>query len=295
MLNKKNGTRKVSQRFLASMLLFLFVITPMTSLIGVELVTAIDVKAKELDTPYVLPAELLNEKPKTFPELEYKAFYDIELSNKYLDTLRDSYIALEYTICPNEYTPRAIEAMNREQTRLEEIIKKVEADIEIYTKWETEFPYTAKTYLFLRQNGFSRPVACAIIGNMMVEVGGNLDTADLRPEVYSEYIKPGHFYGLCQWSVEYYPQIAGASFETQLNFLLNNIESEFNTFGGLYQKGFTYNDFISMTDPAEAAFAFARVYERCADWSRDLRRPTAIKAFDYFKLTHELSYEQTMN
>jgi hypothetical protein len=299
MLNKKEDVSQASQRFLALGLLTLFIIIPVVSLIANGFVTVLEVKAKDRMAAFELPQELLNEKPKTFPELEYKALYDIELSKEYLTELQDSYIALEYAICPNEYTPRAIESMNNELIRLKEIIVKIEADIETYTRWKEEFPYMSETYMFLRRNGYSDIVACGIIGNMMVETGGNIDfenqiwCKDLRPLVYSEYIKPGQYFGLCQWSIKYNPSIVTKSFEEQLDFLLDTLEYEFNVFGYLYKDGFEYEDFknMSATDDdviakkiatSEAAYAFAKAYERCASWSCGLRRGPSVKAYEYF-------------
>ena len=39
-----------------------------------------------------------------------------------------------------------------------------------------------------------------------------------------------------------------------------------------------------MTDPAEAALAFAQLYERCRSGSYELRQEAAIEAYEYFNL-----------
>ena len=60
-----------------------------------------------------------------------------------------------------------------------------------------------------------------------------------------------------------------------------DIAVEFKTFGFCYQKGFTYQDFLAMEDPGEAAIAFAKVYERCGN-SYTLRANCARQAFEFF-------------
>ena len=146
-------------------------------------------------------------------------------------------------------------------------------------QWEEEYYYATKVWEYLRQKGFSQEVTCAIIGNMMIETSGG--SLDLKPNIYSP---SGNYYGLCQWSKEYYPEAHGLSFEQQLEFLLNNIEWEINTFGKNYEAGFKYEDFLTMDDPAEAALAFAKSYERCGPVSYELRQEAAIKAYEYFNL-----------
>jgi hypothetical protein len=142
---------------------------------------------------------------------------------------------------------------------------------------EEEHYYATKVWEYLRQKGFSQEVTCAIIGNMMIETSGG--SLDLNPIIYSP---SGNYYGLCQWSKKYYPEAHGLSFEQQLEFLLNNIEWEINTFGKCYKEGFKYKDFLAMTDPAEAALAFAKSYERCGPASYEMRQEAAEKAYEYF-------------
>lgn len=146
-------------------------------------------------------------------------------------------------------------------------------------KWEEEHYYATKVWEHLRQRGFSQEVTCAIIGNMMIETSGG--SLDLNPDIYSP---SGNYYGLCQWSKKYYPEAHGLSFKQQLEFLLNSIEWEINTFGKCYKEGFKYEDFLNMTDPAEAALAFAKSYERCSSVSYEMRQEAALKAYNYFDL-----------
>jgi hypothetical protein len=146
-------------------------------------------------------------------------------------------------------------------------------------QWEEEYYYTTKVWKYLRQKGFNQEVTCAIIGNMMIETSGG--SLELKPYIYSP---SGNYYGLCQWSKKYYPEAHGLSFEQQLEFLLNNAEWEINTFGKKYKDGFKYKDFLAMDDPAEAALAFAKSYERCGSASYEMRQVAALEAYEYFNL-----------
>jgi hypothetical protein len=114
---------------------------------------------------------------------------------------------------------------------------------------------------------------------MMIECGGH--TLELEPNIYS----PGKaFYGICQWSARYYPEIIGTDFETQLAFLVETMPTEFDGFSYCFKKGFSYDEFLAMEDPAEAALAFAKVYERCGSGSYELRQRAAKTAYNYFVL-----------
>ena len=146
-------------------------------------------------------------------------------------------------------------------------------------QWEEEYYYATKTWEYLRQRNFSQAATCGIIGNMMIETSGG--TLDLKPNIYSP---SGNYYGLCQWSLKYYPGSKDLPFEHQLDYLLGTMPWEFNTFGWLYKKGFTFEDFIALEDPEEAALIFAKVYERCSSASYKLRQEAALKASSYFNL-----------
>jgi hypothetical protein len=146
-------------------------------------------------------------------------------------------------------------------------------------KWEEEYYYATNVWKFLRQRNFSQAAACGIIGNMMVETSGS--TLALKPYIYSP---SGNYYGLCQWSKKYYSGAFELPFEYQLDYLLGTISWEFKTFGWLYKEGFTLEDFLNLEDPAEAALAFAKVYERCGPASYGLRQQAAEVAYEYFNL-----------
>lgn len=224
--------------------------------------------------------ELLNNNPILFNNIKYKTFYDIYSGEDYISNIDVLINRLSSAINTEEYTNSAAMLMEQEILRLSEIKLAVTSDIEHYRLWETEYYYATRTWMFLKQKGYSDVIASAIIGNIMVEVGGN--TLDIDPYLYDA--ATGRYYGLCQWSLKHRPGVDGISFEEQLDYLISDIEKEFKAFGFCYKKGFTYNDFISMTDPAEAALAFAKVYERCASFSYKLRKPAAKQAFEYFNL-----------
>ena len=135
--------------------------------------------------------------------------------------------------------------------------------------------YAAIVYEYLTLRNFSKASACGIIGNMMIETSGG--TLDLKPYVYSP---SGNFYGLCQWSTKYYSGAKDLPFEHQLDYLLGTMPWEFKTFGWLYKDDFDFENFIQMKDPAEAALAFAVVYERCGPASYNLRKEAAVKAYN---------------
>ena len=223
------------------------------------------------------PEIILIDTPIAFTELTYIPLYDIELSNSKIETVKSAVVALELAIDSKEYSNEAVLQMRQEVNRLCSIISFTEADVRHYTIWETEHYYAAKGFEFLKQAGYSDVVACGIIGNMMVETSGG--TLNLKPTVYNP---SGGFYGLCQWSLYYYPEARDLDMYGQLNLLMNTIEKEFKNFGSCYRRGFAYEDFLTMEDPADAALAFAKVYERCGSGSYGLRQRAAMTAYKYF-------------
>ena len=190
-------------------------------------------------------------------ELSYAVYYDIDSTKEYLKQIK------------------------KQKAELENLEAKVTSDLKQYLKWEDEYYLAAKVFGYFMQRGFTKEATCAIIGNMMIETSGG--TLNLKPEIYSA---SGNYYGLCQWSLNYYPEAAGLPFEHQLNYLFETMPWEFNTFGWLYEDDFKYEDFIKMTDVKEAAIAFAKGYERCGPASYSLRQEAAEKAYNYFTLKH---------
>lgn len=223
--------------------------------------------------------QLINE-PVLFQELDYEVFYDIKKSEDFIATIYSKVQHLETLMESDEYTIEATDSMLQEKSRLLGIISQVESDVKHYTKWEQEYYYAAKTWQFLRQQGFSDVVASGIMGNLMVETGGQ--TLKLVPTLYDA--ATGRYYGICQWSLKYRPNVADMPFEDQLPYLMSDIEYEINTFGSCYKSGFTYEDFLKLTKPEDAALAFAKAYERCSSMYYTIREKAAKKAFIYFDL-----------
>ena len=149
--------------------------------------------------------------------------------------------------------------------------------------WEekkAQYPVATQIWLYMKDLGWSDAVCAGIMGNIMAEVGGQ--TLNIRPYLY------GHesnrtYYGICQW---YLPnassKLKGASLEYQCNYLKNTIKKEFNVFGYKYSSSMNYENFLALNDPAKAALAFAKCYERCASFSYNIRQKNAQKAYNYF-------------
>ena len=146
------------------------------------------------------------------------------------------------------------------------------------TKFE-EYPYATYIWLYLTDTlNYNNYVAAGILGNIMAEVGGG--TLDIQYWLYS--YGNHYYYGICQWGKKDYPEVRKTDLIYQCNFLSNNIEYEFNTFGYCYKTDFKYNDFILLTDSAVAAKAFAAGYERCNSKYYSIRQTYALIAYDYF-------------
>lgn len=175
------------------------------------------------------------------------------------------------------YSEQAVVEMNGEIARLLTINEQYEADKMQFAQWDAEHYYASQVWQYYRWRGFSPEVVAGIIGNMMVETSGG--TLDLKPRIYN----PSRgYYGLCQWSLYYKPFMADTDFDYQLSYLLEDMSVEFKNFGFCYKKGFTYDDFLELETPEDAALAFAKVYERCASGTYGWRKTCARDAYDYF-------------
>jgi len=133
-----------------------------------------------------------------------------------------------------------------------------------------EYTIAGEVYQYLRLKGYSDVTTAAILGNMMTECGGH--TLNLQWNLYSEGKK---YYGLCMWSLKYYPDIKGKTVTEQLDTLTSTITSVMSQFGG----SFTY--FKSITDAGEAARYFCTYYERGA--GLDKRAQNAYKALGWIQ------------
>lgn len=224
--------------------------------------------------------ELINE-PILFTNIIYAPCYSASVGDQLISDAENAIQVITDSIKSDKYSETACDLMEDEIVRLTAVVLQVNQEQTLIASWRDEYYYATETWLFLKQRGYSDVVASAIIGNMMIETSGG--SLAIKPIIYSS---GNGFYGLCQWSTYYRPHVAGMSFEEQLEYLHSDMPSEFKAYGGVcYKTGFTFEDFLAMEDPATAAYAFAKIYERCGSGSYELRKQAAIKAYEYFTLT----------
>jgi hypothetical protein len=238
-------------------------------------------------TVTVLPSTPLINKPVLYSDLVHCEFNSIEHADMFISDIAAAIDSLIFECSiADKYTAEAITLMVEELDRLVAEQTLAERQRDYMLKWaekEEEYCYATRTWKYLKSLGYS-DVACAgIIGNLMAECGGN--TLKLDPYVYEK--ATGKYYGMFQWSTYYYPEIKGGSFEEQLNYYAKTSIQAFKTYGKNYAKGFTLEDFNKLTDPREAALAFAKIYERCASWTYGRRQDFAEVAYQYFVLDFE--------
>lgn len=119
---------------------------------------------------------------------------------------------------------------------------------------KSEYDVAGQVYEYLNAQDMSDIVIAGILGNMMTECGGQ--TLDLQWSIYG--YDGSYYYGLCQWSLYYNPSVDGADIVGQLDYLMSNIRTNMDYFGG------NYDDFCAITDPSAAAKYFCNYYERGA-------------------------------
>lgn len=165
-----------------------------------------------------------------------------------------------------------------EQNNLNFVLKEYQMRLSnlIWQERFKEYPTASIIWLHLQSKGYSDVVCAGIMGNIMAEVGGH--TLNLEP--FTNIHK--NYYGICQWSLKYYPDVAGAALDEQLIYLDDTIVDRFNVYGYKYKKGFTYEDFCNLTDETDAAVAFADCYEVCGSGSYEKRKNNAVIAYEYF-------------
>lgn len=143
-----------------------------------------------------------------------------------------------------------------------------------------EYPIATTIWYYLTEElGYSDTVAAGVMGNLMAEVGGQ--TLNIQPGLYGHGTNKG-YYGICQWSAKYYPDVQGKDLDYQLAYLKDTVEYQFKVYGKLYKSGFTYADFLALEDEKAAALAFAKIYERCGSGSYNVRQSNATKALEYY-------------
>ena len=148
---------------------------------------------------------------------------------------------------------------------------------------EKEYETATIIWDYLLEQDYSETIAAAILGNIMAEAGGQ--TLDIDATIGSK-----DYYGICQWSYKYCPDVFDKDLEEQLDYLNKTMEKEFNTFGSQYKSNFKFSDFLEMTDVREAALAFSKCYERNAPGSYFVRQENAVVAYEYFVEKQQCSY-----
>ena len=108
--------------------------------------------------------------------------------------------------------------------------------------------------------GWENHIAAGILGNMMAEVGGQ--TLNLQHNLRT----PG-YYGLCMWSIKYFPVSEDMSIKEQMSLLFDTIDISI---------------FDKINSPEEAAYSFAVNYERCSSASHNKRKENARIAFEVY-------------
>lgn len=149
-----------------------------------------------------------------------------------------------------------------------------ELDLVRWDEKKKEYPIATEIWLYMKNLGWNDYVCAGIMGNLMAECGGQ--TLNIQPLIQ------GTYYGMCQWSKVWYPEVWGQDLQGQLDFLNKTIENEFSIFGYLYRKGFTFSQFLGLTNEKDAALAFAKCYERCHHNYYAIRQTNAAAAYNYF-------------
>ena len=217
-----------------------------------------------------------------FKQLEYKSNLSIEELNIEICDLQFYRTELDnmHLNYPEKFSTEINELVSSEIDTIDNLLEKYYADLEYARLWRQraqEYPAATQIWLSMKEQGWNDHVCAGILGNIMAECGGH--TLSIQWDIY-DY--SGWFYGICQWSLYYRPEAYGLSLENQLSLLYNTIEAEFDYAGFCYYYGFTYNDFLQMTDYRSAALAFAKVYERCGSASHSIRQDNAQIAYEYF-------------
>lgn len=137
--------------------------------------------------------------------------------------------------------------------------------------------YPAATYIwnYMKAQGWSDYVCAGIMGNIMQETGGRTLNINYK-------FDGNGYYGICCWSKKYHPDVVGLDLEGQCAYLVETVEKIMNTYGRLYKKGYTFDDFLEAESIKEAANAFMVVYERPGYKKSPKRTANGEKAYEYF-------------
>lgn len=162
-----------------------------------------------------------------------------------------------------------------EEARIE--AERIEAKRAEEARWaakSAEYPAATAIWRAFKAQSWNDYVCAGIMGNLMAEVGGQ--TLNIKWNSQS-----ATYYGMCQWS-KGYTAVWGKDLQGQIDFLVNTIKYEFDTYGSKYKKGFNFNSFLNLQDCRAASLAFSKCYERCGSGSYVKRQENAVKAYNYF-------------
>lgn len=143
-----------------------------------------------------------------------------------------------------------------------------------YTQGLQDYPAATYIWHYMKDQGWSDLVCAGIMGNIMQETGGRTLTID--------YLHNEAYYGMCCWNKEYHPDVVGLGLEGQCAYLIKTTKEIMETYGYLYQKGYTFQDFLEAESIEEAANAFMVVYERPGGSSSKKRIENGERAYAYF-------------
>ena len=246
-----------------------------------EIETQSEPTVEKHEAPIVLaPAEVVRVETRDKQELETL----IATANERLQaaqSMLESCQILGYeednpvVVLANQEVANAQADIDHYQAILDEVMVEIRA-----AERMAEYPVATTIWIYLTETlGYNEYVAAGVVGNMMTEVGGQ--TLNIQPGLYGHGTNKG-YYGICQWSKKYYPDVQGQDLDYQLDYLKDTVEYQFKTYGYLYQSGFTYADFLALEDEQAAALAFAKIYERCGSGSYNVRQSNATKALEYY-------------
>lgn len=183
-----------------------------------------------------------------------------------------------------EQHPQYVELQNLEENAAEYLLMYEAVLDQHWSSRELHNPVMTYIWKYLQAHDMSAAVTAGIIGNMIAEAG-SCGYGDIQVNIWDGSTGKS-FYGICQWSVKYTPEIANTDLDTQLDHLINSYDYAFTYWGSNYSSRygskFRTAQFLAMKDPYEAAIAFALCYERCNKDYVEHRGPLANKAYKYF-------------
>jgi hypothetical protein len=169
-----------------------------------------------------------------------------------------------YEDCQNYQT--YIQYYEEKISKLNELKKEEESD---------EYPVATYIWNYMKAQGWSDYVCAGIMGNIMQETGGRTLNINYK-------FDGNGYYGICCWSKKYNPNVVGLDLEGQCAYLVKTVKKLMNTYGRLYKKGYTFEDFLEAESIEEAANAFLVVYERPGYKKSPKRVQNGEKAYEYF-------------